>query len=214
MKSFPPSARVIGAAFVKRGLFCVSAFDHVCHYCRCFRRLFRRRLGGVPLVLCAHGLTTRAMMRRNSAPPSIKKKTMKKLLASKTILGALLAMFAKIYGLKNGDAQSALDSALVLWPLLLGIGADLKTVWLRVSQCEFQSGVFRSPAFWAQVVSGVATIAAAFGCEVPELHDIFQRALSAGPALVALLGTLGSIYGAVTAQRVIEMPVPRAVPVE
>jgi hypothetical protein len=137
---------------------------------------------------------------------------MKSLLSSSTVVGALIALISKVVGIKSGDVHGIYDSLMLLWPVLVGVAADLTGMWSRIKQSNFDRGVFQRPAFWAQILSAVVTAAAAFGVDLSSLEAIFSQSLAHGPAIASLIGSVIAIIGSLRATKPIDSgTIPRAV---
>lgn len=128
---------------------------------------------------------------------------MKPLLRSKTVIFSALAIAAKLLGFKAGDAQNAYDILLVLWPILGGMVADVGAMVARAKQAEFSAN-WRSPAFWLTVVSGLCTLASAFGIDLSALQGVLKQGLDNGPAFGALAASFAAMWSAFSANQRVE----------
>ena len=122
---------------------------------------------------------------------------MKGVLSSTTVIGALVALFAKVSGLEvsNAEAADVLGQVKSLWPILVGIAADISAAWWRVKATRFDVEWYRSKTFWAGVVSAVMTLAASLGVDVSALQPVIDKSIANWPAVVALAGSLLTIVG-------------------
>ena len=125
---------------------------------------------------------------------------MKSFFESKTVIFSAFAILAKMWGFKTGDAQNAYELINVLWPVILGIFADITAMIQRIRQSEFHAN-WGSSAFWMAIISGLCTIVGAFGVDITALQGILQKGLDNGPAWGALTASLVAIWGAVTASK-------------
>ena len=130
---------------------------------------------------------------------------MKSIFTSKTVIGAGLAILAKAYGLKTGDVNSAYDLVLVLWPILLGIIADITSIISRLHQWDFDSSVFSRASFWAAITSGVCTVVAAFGVDVTGVDTVLHKILDNWPAITALAASIFSMIGSIKAKQPLDV---------
>lgn len=123
--------------------------------------------------------------------------TMKGLFSSTTILGVFIALFSKIVGIEvsHGEAADIFAQGKALWPVLVGIAADLAAFWYRVKATNFTSPPWQSRTFWAGIISGSMTLTAAFGLDLTGMQSIFERGLAAWPAISALVGSVMIIVG-------------------
>jgi hypothetical protein len=131
---------------------------------------------------------------------------MKSIFTSSTVIGAFIALLSKIIGFESSDAHSIYGSLIELWPIGVGIAADLSGVWARIRQTDFDKGVFRRPAFYAAVLSALVTLAGAFGYDLSALQDITAKTMDAWPAIASVIASAYSIYGAIAARREIKTP--------
>jgi hypothetical protein len=139
--------------------------------------------------------------------------TAKSLLSSKTIIGILIALGAKFTGLAGDDINGVVVNAATAWPIIVGILADLGALIARIRLVDFDKNILKRRDFWLQVISGLMTVAAAFGYDLSALQGIIAKGLNAWPALVALVGGVVGILGSLTAKQKIEMrPLTRGLP--
>lgn len=136
--------------------------------------------------------------RRNRKP-----RVMKGILSSTTVIGVLVALVSKFIGLEvsRAEAGDVIGKIQELWPILLGILADLTAAWHRVKATRFDVPWWSSKVFWAGVFSAVMTLIAALGIDVTSLQAAYDKTLDAWPALAALAGSLMVIVGRFTAKR-------------
>ncbi len=128
---------------------------------------------------------------------------MKDVLSSLTIIGALVALFSKFLGVEitEAEANDILARVQTLWPLLLGILADLYAAWQRIKTTRFDVRWWSSKVFWAGLFSAAMTVAAAVGIDVESLQPVIEKSLSTWPAIAALLGSVLVIVGRFRASR-------------
>ncbi len=138
---------------------------------------------------------------------------MKSLFASKAVIGALIALAAKVWGLKTGDLSPLYDIGLILWPIIVGIGADCMTMWHRIAQTTFTAPPWKTWQFWGAIISGLTTIFGAFGVDIHELDGIAHKVIDNSPAFVAIAASLVSLFGTITAKKEIKMPIVGGQPV-
>lgn len=124
-------------------------------------------------------------------------------LASLTIIGVVISALSKVIGVEVSDheANTAIEAVKVLWPIILGLGADAAAAWHRVKASNFNKHVLETRTFWLAVASAVFTIIAAFGFDVTGFESILQKGMSAGPAIAALGGVVLIIIGRWKAQK-------------
>lgn len=137
----------------------------------------------------------------------------KSIFASKAIIGALIAAIAKLWGLKTGDLSSLYDIGLILWPIIVGIGADCVTMWHRLTQTQFSAPPWCTWQFWGAIISGLTTIFAAFGVDIHELDGIAHKIMDNSPAFAAIFASLVSLFGTITAKKEIKVPLVGGQPV-
>lgn len=117
--------------------------------------------------------------------------------SSLTLVGIIVSIAAKFIGVEisSGEANTVVDSIKELWPLLLGLGADLSAAWYRLRASNFNKGLLESRTFWAAIASGVLTMIGTFGYDVTGFEAVLQKGMDTGPALVSLSGVLLAIFG-------------------
>lgn len=122
---------------------------------------------------------------------------MKGLFTSTTIIGVLVALFSKVIGIEvsHGEAADIFAQGKALWPVLVGIGADLAAAWYRLKATNFQTPAWQSRTFWAGVISGVMSLTSAFGLDLTGLQAILDQGLAAWPAISAFIGSVMIIVG-------------------
>lgn len=118
-------------------------------------------------------------------------------LASLTMIGLLISVFAKVFGIavSEHEQQTIMDAVQMLWPILAGMAADFAAAWHRVRAKSFDRQAFESPTFWFTVLSGILTIIAAFGLDVTGFQSLLEKSITAVPAIVALAGVLIALVG-------------------
>jgi hypothetical protein len=128
---------------------------------------------------------------------------MKRLLTSTTVIGVLVALFGKVLGLEvsKGEVVTLIDQIQIIWPVLVGIGADLVAFWGRVSATRFDVSWYKSKTFWAGIISAVATTAAALGVDLTGLQPIIDKSVATWPAVVAIFGSVLTIIGRFKAKK-------------
>jgi hypothetical protein len=133
---------------------------------------------------------------------------MKSLFQSVTLIGVFVSLVSKALGIQihSGEVSSVLDNLQILWPVLIGILADLGSFWTRFKTTKFDAPLWKTKTFWLQVLSGSMTLGAAFGFNLEFLQDIFDQGLSAWPAVTALIGTLTAIFGRAIAKQKLALP--------
>jgi hypothetical protein len=139
-------------------------------------------------------------------PPLRGSSDSKSFLASKTIVGILVALGAKISGIGSDDLNDVVFNATAVWPIIVGLIADIGAMIARLREKDFDRTIFKRKDFWLQVVSGVMTIVAAFGYDLSALHGIIDKGMEVAPAIAALLGGILGIYGTLTARKAIRVP--------
>lgn len=137
---------------------------------------------------------------------------MKNILASWTIVGFVISLLAKFAGvdITSHETSIGLDALKELWPLLIGLGADLTGIWHRIRATKFNLHALESPVFWSQLVSGIMMIAAAFGTDLSGLQVILDKSLTAGGAVMGLVGIGISIIGRMKANQRIDVGTGRS----
>jgi serralysin len=135
--------------------------------------------------------------------------TVKSVFASKTAIGIVLALAAKVFGVAGDDLNSVATHALALWPILVGVLADVGALIARLRLTQFDRSILSRPDFYLQIVSGIATVAAAFGYDLSALQGILAKGIDAWPAIVALAGGLIGIFGSLTAKDKLKISVPK-----
>lgn len=118
----------------------------------------------------------------------------------KTLIGIGIALGSKLVGVESGEVHSVMDAVKELWPVAVGILADLATLWARVRAVDFDKGVFKTKVFWFQMLSALSVAAGAFGVDLTALEGIVTRCLDSVPAVVALFGSVVAIIGRVKAK--------------
>lgn len=129
----------------------------------------------------------------------------KSIFASKTVFGILIALGAKFTGLAGDDINGVVINAATAWPIIVGILADFGAMIARVRETNFDKSIFKRRDFWLQLLSGLLTIATAFGYDLSALHGIVDKGLEATPAIAAILGGILGIYGTLTAKKAIRI---------
>ncbi len=126
--------------------------------------------------------------------------------ASLTIIGALVSVLAKVWGIEVSEEESstAEEAIKVLWPLVLGLGADLAAAWHRVRASNFNKQILETKTFWYAALSALLTLIATFGLDVTGFESILKKGLDAGPAIAALTGVLMIIIGRMKATKKID----------
>jgi hypothetical protein len=135
--------------------------------------------------------------------------TVKSVFASKTAIGIVLALAAKVFGVAGDDLNNVATHALALWPILVGVLADVGALIARLRLTQFDRSILSRPDFYLQIVSGIATVAAAFGYDLSALQGILAKGIDAWPAIVALAGGLIGIFGSLTAKDKLKISVPK-----
>lgn len=132
---------------------------------------------------------------RLKRPPS--KTPMKSLFSSLTIQGALVALLARLFGfsLSSGETSTLLDQTQQLWPVLLGLLADARAITSRIKATRFDVPAWKSPTFWAAILSGLMTLASAFGLDLSGLQTLIEKGAAAWPQIAGLAGTVMMLYG-------------------
>lgn len=141
-----------------------------------------------------------ALKRRRERNPN-QIDVMKSIFESKTMWGLAVTLGAKLLGLESADVQSVIDHALQLWPVLIGIGADLGAAWSRLRQSHFDGSALKTPTFWLQALSMGCTLAAALGVDADSLQDAITKGLGAWPSIAALAGSVFAVWGQAQARR-------------
>jgi hypothetical protein len=154
-------------------------------------------------------------MDHNFPPRKAAPLTVKSVFASKTIIGILVALAAKFVGIAEDDLSGVVVTAAAIWPVLIGIFADLAAVIARIRVQNFDKSIFKRRDFWLQIISAVMTAAAAFGYDLSALDGVIAKGLDAWPALVALAASLFGIFGSLTAKQKLKgtMPSSRLLPI-
>lgn len=142
----------------------------------------------------------RALKRRREHNPN-QIDVMKSIFESKTMWGLAVTLGAKLLGLESADVQSVVDHSLELWPVLIGIVADLGAAWSRLRQSHFDGSALTTPTFWLQALSMGCTLAAALGVDAASLQEAIQKGLGAWPSIAALLGSVFAVWGQAQAKR-------------
>lgn len=127
--------------------------------------------------------------------------TVKSVFASKTVIGILVALAAKFLGIAEDDISGVVVSATAVWPVIVGIAADIGAVIARIRLTDFDKSIFQRKDFWLQIFSAGMTVAAAFGYDISALNGVISKGLDAWPALVALAAGLFGIFGSLVAQQ-------------
>ena len=133
----------------------------------------------------------------------------KALFASRTVLGILVAILAKLTGVAADDLDGIVVNAAMVWPVIVGILADLGALWARVKVTDFDKSIFARKDFWLQILSGLMTLAAAFGYDLGALQGIVEKGIDAAPAAAALIGTLFGIIGSLMANKGLRLSAPK-----
>ena len=137
-------------------------------------------------------------------PPSLAPAlSVKSILKSKTVLGVLVALLAKILGVGSEELSGTVEQAAIVWPVVVAVGADLLAMVKRIRRTDFDVGVLKRSEFWLVVVSALGTIAAAAGVDVAGLESVVNQGLAVFPALVSLSGSLFGLWGVVTAKKAV-----------
>lgn len=126
---------------------------------------------------------------------------MKSLFFSKTLLGVLISIIAKLAGVDGGDISGLFAKATELWPVIVGLIADAGSILTRLKATDFDKSIFASRTFWLQVLSAATTAAGAFGYDLSGLQGIIDKGLEHWPALAALAGNVISILGRIAATK-------------
>jgi hypothetical protein len=154
-------------------------------------------------------------MDHNFPPRKAAPLTVKSVFASKTVIGIMVALAAKFFGIAEDDLSGVVVTAATIWPVLIGIFADLAAVIARIRVQDFDKSIFKRRDFWLQIISAVMTAAAAFGYDLSALDGVIAKGLDAWPALVALAASLFGIFGSLTAKQKLKgtMPSSRLLPI-
>lgn len=118
----------------------------------------------------------------------------------KTLIGIGIALGSKLVGVNGGEVHSVIDAVKELWPVAVGILADLATLWARVKAVDFDKGLLKTKTFWLQLLSALCVAAGAFGWDLRALEGIVTRCLDSVPAVVALFGSVVAIVGRMKAK--------------
>lgn len=138
-------------------------------------------------------------------PPLRRSQPAKSIFLSKTAIGIAVALAAKFTGAAVDDINGVIVNAATVWPVVIGILADLGALVARVRVTDFDKSIFRRKDFWLQILSGLMTLAAAFGYDASALQGIVDKGLDVAPAAVALIGSLFGIIGTLTAKKAIRI---------
>jgi serralysin len=154
-------------------------------------------------------------MDHNFPPRKAAPLTVKSVFASKTIIGILVALAAKFVGIAEDDLSGVVVTAAAIWPVLIGIFADLAAVIARIRVQDFDKSIFKRRDFWLQIISAIMTAAAAFGYDLSALDGVIAKGLDAWPAIVALAASLFGIFGSLVAKQKLKgtMPSSRLLPI-
>lgn len=131
--------------------------------------------------------------------------SMKSVFESKTMWGLAITLGAKLLGLESDDVQSVVNHSLELWPVLIGIVADLGAGWSRLRQTHFDGSALTTPTFWLQALSMGCTLAAALGVDASSLQEAIAKGLGAWPSVAALLGSVFAVWGQAQAKRKLKL---------
>lgn len=132
----------------------------------------------------------------------------KSLLTSKTAIGLSVAIAAKLAGAAHDDLSGVVTNAATVALVVTGLLADLGALWARVKVTDFDKSIFLRKDFWLQILSGVMTLAAAFGYDLSALQGIVEKGIEASPAAIALIGTLFGVVGSLMAKKAIRVGTP------
>ena len=127
--------------------------------------------------------------------------SIKNVFASKTIIGILVALAAKVTGVAEDDLSGVVVNATAAWPIIIGVLADLGAMISRFRLQDFDKSIFQRRDFWLQILSAVMTAAAAFGYDLSALDGIIAKGLDAWPAIAAIIGSAIGIIGSLTAKQ-------------
>jgi hypothetical protein len=141
--------------------------------------------------------------------------TVKSVFASKTVIGILVALAAKFLGIAEDDLSGVVVSATAVWPVIIGIAADIGAVIARIKVTDFDKSIFQRKDFWLQILSALMTAAAAFGYDLSALDGVISKGLDAWPALAALAAGLFGIFGSLVAKQKLKgsLPASRVLPI-
>jgi hypothetical protein len=148
-------------------------------------------------------------MDHNFPPRRASPITVKSVFASKTVIGIMVALAAKFFGIAEDDISGVVVSATAVWPVIIGIAADVGAVIARMRVTDFDKSIFKRRDFWLQIISAVMTAAAAFGYDLSALEGVISKGLDAWPALVALAAGLFGIFGSLTAKQKLKTSMPK-----
>lgn len=123
---------------------------------------------------------------------------MKNLLASRTVLFALLAIVAKFIGVSESDIRHLADQVIDLWPVAVAMLADMGAIVARLRQTKFH---LPTRAVWLTMLSALISVAGAFGLDLSGLNDIGHRVLAQWPAVIAVVASIGSLWGQFVARK-------------
>lgn len=116
---------------------------------------------------------------------------------SLTLFGVVISLLSKFAGVEvsSSEASAVMDTVKELWPLILGVSADVGAAYHRIRATNFNKELVYSRTFWLAIASGLCTIVSAFGYDVAGLQAIAEKGLSAWPALASLAGIAITIFG-------------------
>jgi len=129
--------------------------------------------------------------------------SVKSFLKSKTIIGVLVALGAKVLGVGSEDLSDVSAQAAIVWPVVVAVGADLAAMVQRVKRTDFDTAVFKRSEFWMTLLSAAGTVLAVAGVDVSGLEGVVHQGLAVWPALVSLAGGLVSLWGVITAKKAV-----------
>lgn len=120
---------------------------------------------------------------------------MKKYLSSWTIQGAAAAILMRVFGIGEISGQEAvgiLEQAKEMWPLLVGIGADVATKVSRVKETGIDKSFYKKDTFWYAVGAVVATLLPA-DLDIQTTIEKIQTSL---PEVLLLVANAWQLIGA------------------
>jgi len=112
-----------------------------------------------------------------------------------SIVGIVIAVLAKFLGAETGEVRGVWDGVLEMWPIWVGVFADVGSFLTTVKSSTFDKAFWKQKTFWLQFVSGLTVIIGAFGIDVSGAQPIVDKVLANSEAVMALVGSALVLFG-------------------
>lgn len=127
---------------------------------------------------------------------------------SATLIGAIIALLSRFLNAEMSANEGAglVHESTALWPVLVGIFADLKVALSRIQATQFNVTFYKSQVFWAGLVAAAMSVMQLLGVDWTGLEDLPNKIAAAIGGIGAIVGSIMVFVGRARASKQILLP--------